>query len=115
MTIVNTYKEDVVVGKYTFNVEIIEDYWEGNDTGKQEDEPGNFLKTKVSLKNISGNASPLEQLAVEMKVVIDKYEKEITSQPKGYSKIYFESIVEKVQNNSKEYINKIKGAVKNAL
>jgi hypothetical protein len=114
--ILNSYKTKVEAGKYTLVVQTIERYWAGHDSGKMEDMPGTFLDTMVSLDGISGELSPLEALALELKVnLLEKSGKEITNEPKGYAELYHNQFVEKVKKDPNEYTQCIRGAVKAKL
>lgn len=112
---IKAYKTEVQTGKYTFSVEVKESYWEGGKGGDMEDMPGTFLEAKVALEDILGELTPIEQLAVQHKVVLSEINKEITNEPKGYTRLYYDDLVEKVQTNPERYTKDIKRKVKEKL
>ena len=114
--ILHKFKSEVQAGKYLFSVEVIEKHWTGCASGKMEDMPGNFLNAKVKLLNISGNLSPIEQLALNYKpVLLSDTRKEVTNEPKGYSELFHKDLVEKVQNDPKRYVSDLQKIVKKKL
>lgn len=115
MEISNTYVKEIRTGKYTFYVEVKESYWEGGKGGDMANMPGTFLEAKVALEAIQGELTPIEQLAVQYKVVLSEMNKEITNEPKGYTRLYYYDLVEKVQTNPEMYTKDLKRKVKEKL
>jgi len=81
-----------------------------------EDMPGNFLDSRIRLINISGDSTPLEQIAIQNQVILWQMDnKEITNEPDGYSKLIYENLVKKVQEDPSFYIQNIEESVKKSL
>lgn len=112
---IKKYESIVKSGKYTLLVRTVDKYWEGHDSGKMEDAPGNFLKYSVSLKGCSGKLSPIETLAVQNHVVLFKNNKEISDEPKGYAKLFHNNLVKEVKKSPDYYLQNMQKAVKELL
>ncbi len=110
------YKTRICVDRYDLQLETRAYYWEGGGPGCKMDEmPGTFLESKLLLNDIE-NPSPLEKLALELKVKqIYRYKREITRQPEGYTKLFHDDLVRKVENNPNRYINNLRNLVKKRL
>jgi len=116
--IVKEYNSTVTVGSWKLGVKSIHTHWEGHDSGKMEDMPGDFLETRVLVKSISKEASPLspeESLAVKYRVVLSKIRKEITHEPKEYAKLWHYHIRNQVKEQPTLYLQNLKKAVKEAI
>ena len=116
MAIKNDYTTLIRSGRYDISVGVVERFWEGGDSGKMVDMPGTFLETKVVLEGITDrNLSPIEQLAVEHKIVLFEGKKEITNEPEGYVQLYYNDLVKKVQANPESYLRDLQQKVKERL
>jgi len=108
-------KKDLVkVERHTFSVHSIENYWAGGSGGKSEDRPGNFLEQTVQL-TACDNPCPVEQLGVQYQVLLYKWKKETTGEPRGYAALKHQQLVELVQQSPEIYTREIQGAVKKKL
>ena len=106
--------DSITVGRHTFRVHSIETHWAGDPQGKMEDMPGNFLEQTVILTDCK-KPSPVEQLGVKYQVVLYRQKKETTSEPRGYSKLKHDQLLELVQASPGDYTRNIQGEVKKKL
>ncbi len=105
---------DIGIGKYTLTIHSTEIPWEGHDSGKMDDTPGNFLNQEVILKDCS-HPNKLEALAIELGVILWSQEKDITHEPGEYSKLKHEQLVNDVLKYPQIYLQDFKKIVKEAL
>jgi hypothetical protein len=106
--------ETIVSGRYRFVVFIDEDRFEGVPNGRMDEMPGNFLKAVVRLIEVE-NPSPLEALAAEKRVVLDRFSKEITSEPPGYAELWGTHYLETLAKDPAWYVRDLQKKVKDAL
>ncbi len=107
-------RETVISGRYHFEVSIDETYFEGVPGGRMDEMPGTFLKATVRLAEIV-DPSPLEALAVEKRVVLDNFSREITSQPPGYAELWGTHYLETLAKDPAWYVRDLQKKVKDAL
>ncbi len=115
--VIEGFDDFVNIDKYCLEVQSIHTHWDGSDSGKMEDMPGDFLVTKVFLKEIQ-SPDTLESLAMELKVnELEEYcGVETTSQPKSYANFLHEARVDEVKNQDPDYYKrKIRSALKKIL
>ena len=110
---INVHLEsNVLCGKYNFLVETRTHYFKGDDGGKQEDQPGWFMKqriylTKVSrkeIKLIQGMDRCLPFLLAQIPNHIGN--EEVTFEPVGYEALRHEELVDKVTSQPTDYMSK---------
>ena len=113
--IINTYEDQVRAGKLTLLVKSVERFWAGDGSGGQEEQPGTFLDTTINVVGCSKRGSTLEKLAAERKVRIYENKKEITNEPKGYSRLFYDDFLDNVKKDARYYLNNIGRAVKETM
>jgi hypothetical protein len=105
----------VPVGNLTLLVKGTEKFWEGEDSGRQEDMPGTFLELSIDVEKCTEGSSPLELLAARYKVRLFESQKEISDEPKGYAELKYKQLLSLVRTHPEEYTRKIQSAVKKVL
>jgi len=120
--ILEHYTDTIETDKYTLKVETINRHWAGDGGGSMDQMPGDFMRSKISLESISGDdLSPIEQLAMEYIgkgkgiVLSESRKKEVTSEPKGYTKLVHDDFVEKAKLNPNKHVKNLRGIVKKLL
>ena len=114
--IVHEYSSNIQIGKYKLQVNMVEDYWKGVEGGRDEEMPGTFLQTRVTLTEIGGELSHLEHLAKDyLPFLVLEGDQEITDQPEGYSELRYNALLKKLPSDKDLIVNAIRNKVKEKL